>query len=185
MDFLSDRGETRDADDKRTLVDLLVEQIEFADVVVVNKVSDVTAEARAEVRRIVTALNPDARVVETDFGHLPLAAILDTGLFDEAKAARHPLWHKELYGAGTHVPETEEYGIKSFVYRARRPFDPARFQRFSCSGLARSHPRQGAFLAGDASGSGGPSFNRRLAAQDRGEGFLVGRRTQAELAPPS
>ncbi len=96
-DFLSDRGETRDADDKRTLVDLLVEQIEFADVVVVNKISEVTAETRLEVRRIIAALNPDARVVETDFGHLPLAAILDTGLFDEAKAARHPLWHKELY----------------------------------------------------------------------------------------
>jgi G3E family GTPase len=129
-DLLGDRGETRDADDKRTLVDLLVEQIEFADVVVINKVSEVTTEARANVRRIVTALNPDAHVVETDFGHLPLAAILDTGLFDEAKAARHPLWHKELYGAGTHIPETEEYGIQSFVYRARRPLDPAGFHDF-------------------------------------------------------
>lgn len=129
-DFLRDRGETRDADDKRTLIDLLVEQIEFADVVVVNKISEVTAEARTDVRRVVAALNPDARVIETDFGHLPLAAILDTGLFDEAKAARHPLWHKELYGAATHVPETEEYGIKSFVYRARRPVDPARFHDF-------------------------------------------------------
>jgi len=129
-DFLRDRGETRDADDKRTLVDLLVEQIEFADVVVVNKISEVTAETRVEIRRIVTALNPDARIVETDFGHLPLAAILDTGLFDEAKAARHPLWHKELYDPGRHVPETEEYGISSFVYRARRPFDPEKFHDF-------------------------------------------------------
>lgn len=123
-DFLIDRGETRDADDKRTLVDLIVEQIEFADVVVINKISDVTADIRAAVRRIVAALNPDARVVETDFGHLPLASILDTQLFSEAKSARHPLWHKELYGWGDHVPETEEYGITSFVYRARRPFDP-------------------------------------------------------------
>jgi len=129
-DFLSDRGETRDADDRRTLVDLLVEQIEFADVVVINKISDVTAETRAAVRRIVAALNPDARVIETDFGHLPLAAILDTGLFSEAKAARHPLWHKELFGWGDHVPETEEYGIASFVYRARRPFDPSKLQDF-------------------------------------------------------
>ncbi len=123
-DFLRDRGETRDADDRRTLVDLLVEQIEFADVVVINKISDVNADMRSAVRRIVAALNPDARVVETDFGHLPLASILDTHLFSEAKAARHPLWHKELYGWGDHVPETEEYGIASFVYRARRPFDP-------------------------------------------------------------
>ncbi|MBB3318062.1 MULTISPECIES: GTP-binding protein [unclassified Rhizobium] len=129
-DFLSDRGETRDTDDKRTLVDLLVEQIEFADVVVINKVSEVAAETRTAVRRIVAALNPDARVIETDFGALPLSTILDTGLFSEAKSARHPYWHKELYGWGDHVPETEEYGISSFVYRARRPFDPAALDRF-------------------------------------------------------
>ncbi|MBW9113776.1 GTP-binding protein [Rhizobium cauense] len=129
-DFLSDRGETRDTDDERTLVDLLVEQIEFADVVVINKVSEVSAETRTTVRQIVAALNPDARVVETDFGDLPLSTILDTGLFSEAKSARHPYWHKELYGWGDHVPETEEYGISSFVYRARRPFDPAALDRF-------------------------------------------------------
>jgi G3E family GTPase len=140
-DLLSDRGETRDADDKRTLVDLLVQQIEFADVVVLNKISDVTAGVRSEVRRVITALNPDARMVETDFGHIPLASILDTGLFDEMKASRHPLWHKELYGFGDHVPETEEYGITSFVYRARRPFDPTRFHDFLASrwpGLLRA-----------------------------------------------
>ena len=129
-DFLGDRGETRDTDDERTLVDLLVEQIEFADVVVINKVSEVSLETRAMVRQIVAALNPDARVVETDFGDLPLSTILDTDLFSEAKSARHPYWHKELYGWGDHVPETEEYGISSFVYRARRPFDPAALDRF-------------------------------------------------------
>jgi G3E family GTPase len=129
-EFLKDRGETRDAADERSLVDLLVEQIEFADVVVVNKISEVTPETCFELRRIITALNPDARIVETDFGRLPLAAILDTGLFDETKAARHPLWHKELYGWQDHVPETEEYGISSFVYRARRPFDPEKFHGF-------------------------------------------------------
>jgi G3E family GTPase len=130
MDFLRDRGESRDAGDQRTIVELLVEQIEFADVVVVNKAMDVPLERLAEVRRIVAALNPDARIVETGFGRLPLDAILDTGLFSEARAARHPLWHKELYGWGDHVPETEEYGIASFVYRARRPFDPERLQEF-------------------------------------------------------
>jgi G3E family GTPase len=129
-DFLRDRGESRDAGDQRTIVELLVEQIEFADVVVVNKAMDVPPERLAEVRRIVAALNPDARIVETGFGRLPLDAILDTGLFSEARAARHPLWHKELYGWGDHVPETEEYGIASFVYRARRPFDPVRLQEF-------------------------------------------------------
>ncbi len=135
-DFLSDRGETRDKDDRRTLVDLLVEQIEFADVVVINKISEVTSETRTTVRRIVAALNPDARVIETDFGNLPLSTILDTGLFSEAKSARHPLWHKELFGWGDHVPETDEYGITSFVYRARRPFDPAKLQNF----LAKDWP---------------------------------------------
>ncbi|MDK1374018.1 MULTISPECIES: GTP-binding protein [unclassified Sinorhizobium] len=129
-DFLADRGEARDEDDKRTLIDLLVDQIEFADVVVINKISEVTVETRATVRRIIAALNPDARVIETDFGCLPPATVLDTGLFSETKSARHPLWHKELYGWGDHVPETEEYGITSFVYRARRPFDPAKFEDF-------------------------------------------------------
>lgn len=129
-DFLADRGEARDEDDKRTLIDLLVEQIEFADVVVINKISDVSVETRTTVRRIIAALNCDARIIETDFGRLPLASVLDTGLFSEAKSARHPLWHKELYGWGDHVPETEEYGITSFVYRARRPFDPAKFHDF-------------------------------------------------------
>lgn len=129
-DLLSDRGKTRDEDDKRTLVDLLVEQIEFADVVVLNKTSEVTAEVRTAIRQVVAALNPDARLVETDFGQLPLDTILDTRLFSEAKSARHPLWHKELYGWGDHVPETDEYGIASFVYRARRPFDPAKLQEF-------------------------------------------------------
>ncbi len=129
-DFLSDRGETRDADDKRSLIDLLVEQIEFADVVVINKISEVGAETRIVIRQIIAALNPDARVVEADYGQLTLGLILDTRLFSEAKSARHPLWHKELYGWGDHVSETEEYGIASFVYRARRPFDPMKLERF-------------------------------------------------------
>ncbi|TLX09681.1 GTP-binding protein [Rhizobium sp. MHM7A] len=128
-EFLADRGESRDGDDKRKLVELLVEQIEFSDVVIINKAGDVPCAILAEVRRIVAALNPDARVIEAVFGQVPLGAIMDTALFSEAKAARHPLWHKELYGWGDHVPETEEYGITSFVYRRRRPFDPARLSR--------------------------------------------------------
>ena len=129
-DLLRDRGLQRDGEDRRTLIDLLVDQIEFADVVVINKISDATEEILAEVRKTVAALNPDARQVETDFGKVALASILDTGLFDEAKAAAHPLWHKELYSPGDHVPETEEYGVTSFVYRTRRPFDPTRFRAF-------------------------------------------------------
>jgi G3E family GTPase len=129
-DLLSDRDLQRDGEDARTLIDLLVDQIECADVVVINKISDAPEALRAEVRKVVAALNPDARQVETDFGRLPLAAVLNTGLFDEEKAAAHPLWHKELYSPGAHVPETEEYGVSSFVYRTRRPFDPVRFRAF-------------------------------------------------------
>lgn len=101
--FLRERGETAGAEDTRTLVDLLVEQIEFADVVVINKAQDVTAAHLALVRSVVRGLNADARIVETEHGRAPLDAILDTGLFDEEKAQAHPLWFKELYGAHDHV----------------------------------------------------------------------------------
>jgi G3E family GTPase len=129
-DLLRDRGLERDGEDRRTLIDLLVDQIEFADVVVINKISEVTEETRVDLRRTITALNPDACQVETDFGEVPLSAVLNTDLFDEEKAAAHPLWHKELYNPDAHVPETEEYGVSSFVYRARRPFDPTLFRAF-------------------------------------------------------
>ncbi|QEE39543.1 MULTISPECIES: zinc metallochaperone GTPase ZigA [unclassified Methylobacterium] len=128
--FLRERGETAGAEDTRTLVDLLVEQIEFADVVVINKAHDVSDAHLALVRSVVRGLNADARILEIDYGRAPLDAILDTGLFEEEKAQQHPLWFKALYGAHEHVPETEEYGITSFVYRARRPFDPQRFNAF-------------------------------------------------------
>lgn len=129
-DLLRDRGLQRDGEDRRTMIDLLVDQIEFADVVVINKVSDTSNEVLLDVRKTVAALNPDARQVETDFGKVSLATLLNTGLFDEAKAAAHPLWHKELYSPDDHVPETVEYGVSSFVYRTRRPFDPMRFRAF-------------------------------------------------------
>ena len=129
-EFLRDRGETAGDEDARTLVDLLVEQIEFADVVVINKAADVSAGQLDLVRSVVRGLNGDARIVEAAHGRVAPSAILDTGLFDEERAQEHPLWFKELYGAREHVPETEEYGVGSFVYRARRPFDPQRFQAF-------------------------------------------------------
>ncbi len=136
QELLADRGERAGEDDERTLVDLLVEQIEFADVVVINKASDVSAEQLALCRSVVRGLNADARIIDADFGRAPLDAVLDTRLFDEEKASRHPLWFKELYAPHEHTPETEEYGISSFVYRARRPFAPAAFQAF----VARTWP---------------------------------------------
>jgi G3E family GTPase len=129
-DFLRDRGEVAGPADHRTLVDLLVEQIEFADVIVLNKISAATSEQGEIARAIVRSLNSDARIVETDFANLPLAEVLHTRRFDFEKAHQHPLWFRELNGFKDHVPETEEYGIRSFVYRSRRPFHPARFQTF-------------------------------------------------------
>lgn len=124
-DFLSDRGEVAGNGDDRSLVALLTEQIEFADVVVLNKVTDAGAFKTDAARKIIRALNPDAVLVETDHAKVAPAQILNTGLFDFDRAHQHPLWFKELYGFADHVPETEEYGITSFVYRARRPFHPA------------------------------------------------------------
>ena len=125
-DFLRDRGETLGEEDDRTLVTLLVEQIEFADVVILNKVADADPHRVDAARKIIRSLNADARIIETNHSDVPADAILDTGLFDFEKAHEHPMWAKELYGFADHVPETEEYGVASFVYRARRPFEPER-----------------------------------------------------------
>ncbi len=129
-DFLAARGESLGEDDKRTLVDLLVEQIEFADVVILNKVSLATPGQREAALAIVRALNAKARVVEADWGRVKPSDILGTGLFDFEAAQENPLWYRELHGFADHVPETEEYGVRSFVYRARRPFRPVAFQAF-------------------------------------------------------
>ncbi|WP_294930853.1 GTP-binding protein [uncultured Paracoccus sp.] len=123
-DFIADRGESLGDQDERTLVDLLTDQMEFADVIVLNKSTEAGPLRLDQARKIVRALNPDARLIETDFSRVDAGAIFDTGLFDFDRAHMHPMWAKELYGFEEHVPETEEYGISSFVYRARRPFDP-------------------------------------------------------------
>ena len=123
-DFLKDRGETLGEDDERTLVHLLAEQIEFADVVVLNKVADATSHQIEAALQIIRSLNADAKIIETSRSNVPANAILNTELFDFEKAHQHPMWAKELYGFADHVSETEEYGVASFVYCARRPFEP-------------------------------------------------------------
>ena len=123
-DFLHDRGEAMGEKDNRTLVHLLTDQIEFADVVILNKVADAEAHQVEAARKIIRSLNADARIIETNHSDVPADTILDTGLFDYEKAHEHPLWAKELYGYADHLPETDEYGVTSFVYRARRPFNP-------------------------------------------------------------
>jgi G3E family GTPase len=130
QDFLKDRGETAGEGDERALVGLLVDQIEFADVIVLNKI-DIAAPHEVEAARtIIRALNADARIIETIDAAVALPDILDTGLFSFEAAHRHPTWLRELNGFRSHTPETEEYGISSFVYRARRPFEPAKLGAF-------------------------------------------------------
>jgi G3E family GTPase len=136
LETLRDRGEIAGENDDRTLIDLIVEQIEFADVVIINKSGDVSVGELDIVRKIVRGLNADARIIESRFGVVEPKAILNTGLFDHDKAEQHPHWAKELYGYANHQPETEEYGISSFVYRARRPFDPTKFAAFLGSDIA-------------------------------------------------
>ncbi|WP_022706065.1 GTP-binding protein [Paracoccus zeaxanthinifaciens] len=126
QDLARDRGEAADEQDRRSIVDLLVDQIEFADVIVLNKATDAGPDRLALAQRIVRALNPDAQVLAADHGQVAADRILDTGLFDFDRAHLHSTWAKELHGFADHTPETLEYGIDSFTYRARGPFDPNR-----------------------------------------------------------
>ncbi|MFA7892191.1 zinc metallochaperone GTPase ZigA [Pseudomonas putida] len=124
-DSLQARGESLGEEDARTVVDLLIEQIEFCDVIVLNKIDLVSEDERQQLIAILNSLNPRAKVEISEFGKVPLDRVLNTGLFDFDEASRAPGWLQEM--RGTHTPETEEYGIRSFVYRARRPFHPERF----------------------------------------------------------
>ncbi|WMD23478.1 zinc metallochaperone GTPase ZigA [Achromobacter seleniivolatilans] len=124
-DSLSERGEVLGDDDTRTVVDLLVEQVEFCDVMVLNKTDLISPEDLARLEAILHRLNPRADIVRSEFGRVPMGRVLDTGRFDFEAAAQAPGWLKEL--RGEHVPESQEYGIGSFVFRAKRPFHPQRF----------------------------------------------------------
>ena len=133
-DSLEQRGEIAGEGDDRQLANLLTEQIEFANVIVLNKVDMVQPGERLRVLALIKALNPAARVIETNQSVVPLAAIMGTGLFDLQQAANMPGWAQEL--AGVHVPETEEYGIGSFVYRAREPFHAQRLYDYISQPIA-------------------------------------------------
>jgi G3E family GTPase len=136
---LRDRGEVAGDGDERTVVDLMTEQLEFADVIVLNKTDRVDAAAEHAALGIVRALNPTAAIVRAEHGRVPPAAILGTGRFDPEQAEQAAGWARAL--RGEHPPETEAYGITSFVYRAWRPFHPARLLEFFGSdwpGVVRS-----------------------------------------------
>ncbi len=125
---LATRGETMGEEDERSITDLLIEQIEFADVILISKIDLISSSERQELIAILQRLNTQAEILPMVMGQVPLAKILNTGRFDFERASLAPGWLKEL--RGDHVPETEEYGIASTAYRARRPFHPDRFFSF-------------------------------------------------------
>ncbi|MCX2524080.1 zinc metallochaperone GTPase ZigA [Larsenimonas rhizosphaerae] len=121
---LAETGETAGEDDDRNVADLLVDQIEFCDVLLLSKTDLISDAQRAELEAVLARLNPAADLLTMRDGVVPLDKVLNTGRFDFERASAAPGWLKEM--RGEHVPETEEYGISSFSYLARRPFDPTR-----------------------------------------------------------
>jgi G3E family GTPase len=140
---LTDRGMGVGDADERTIVHLLTDQIEFADVILLSKTDLATPEAILAVKGLVTKLNPGAKMIEIKNGEVPLSEIIDTGLFSIEKASMNAGWLKEL--RGEHVPETEEYGISSFVYTADRPFDGEKLNELLESGKLKNILRSKGF----------------------------------------
>lgn len=132
-DELAGRGLAPYEDDERTVSDLLVDQVEFADVIVLNKLDLVDSRAADGLRATLARLDPLARVVPATHGRVDLRQVLGTRLFDLERAQRAPGWVRELNG--DHVPETEEYGISSTVFRSELPFHPGRLWTFVTEGL--------------------------------------------------
>ena len=126
--YLQDTGESLGEDDERSVADLLVDQIEFADVLLVSKIDLVDAEDIEKLNAILKSLNTHAKIIPITQGQVSTDDVLNTGLFDFEHARQAPGWLKEM--RGDHIPETEEYGISSFSYVARRPFYPQKFYEF-------------------------------------------------------
>lgn len=126
--YLQETGESLGEDDDRSVADLLVDQIEFADLILISKTDLVSPSDKERLTAILKALNTDAKIIPIAHGKVDIDEVLNTGLFDFEKAQQAPGWLKEM--RGEHVPETEEYGIGSFSYEARRPFHPEKFHQF-------------------------------------------------------
>ena len=126
--YLKDSGESLGEDDDRSVADLLVDQIEFADILLVSKTDLVESDDIEKLKAILKSLNTHAQILPISQGQVDVEEVLDTGLFDFERAQQAPGWLKEM--RGEHVPETEEYGIGSFSFIARLPFHPKRFYKF-------------------------------------------------------
>ncbi len=163
-DRLIDRGQQAGEDDDRGVVNLLAEQIEFANVLVVSKCDLIDDDTLQSTLAVLRAMNRDARLVLSEQGNVPLHEVLDTGRYDFVKAQLAPGWMQAL--RGQHTPETEEYGITSFVYRSRRPFHPG-------DRAGQCDPQQGFLLAGQPHGLGGRALQRRCRHPDLGCRLLV------------
>lgn len=125
---LPSRLGAHDAEEERAVTDLLIDQVEFADVILISKCDLISQAEREELQAILAGLNPHAEIYPMVMGQVPLPRLLNTGRFDFARAAQAPGWLKEL--RGEHIPESETYAIRSQAYRARRPFHPQRFHDF-------------------------------------------------------
>lgn len=126
--YLQETGESLGEDDERSVADLLVDQVEFADLILISKTDLASTSDVERLTAILKTLNTNARIVPIAHGQVDLDDVLNTGLFDFERAQQAPGWLKEM--RGEHVPETEEYGIGSFTYAARRPFHPEKFHQF-------------------------------------------------------
>ena len=126
--YLQETGESLGEDDERSVADLLVDQIEFADVILISKTDLVEDKDINKLKAIIKTLNTQAEIIPIKEGNVEIDKVLNTGLFDFDKAKESPGWLKEM--RGEHIPETEEYGIGSFSYTARRPFFPDKFYKF-------------------------------------------------------
>lgn len=127
-DTVLTRGMTEDQDDKRSIVNLITDQVEFANIIILNKTDLVSAEDLRLLEGILRKLNPDAKIVKTSFSQIDPRDIIDTKIFDYTKAEQSAGWIKALNNK--HTPETEEYGISSFVFRDHRPFNPERLWNY-------------------------------------------------------
>ncbi len=140
-DMLQETGESLGEDDNRSVTDLLVDQIEFCDVILISKTDLCSPEQIRAVTGVIKSLNPEAEIIPIEQGQVDLKQVLATGKFDFEKAEQSPGWLREF--RGEHIPETEEYGISSFTYTARKPFNPEKFydflhQEWPCGKLIRS-----------------------------------------------